>query len=46
MYLAGFLVLSTNKTDHFDKTEILLKVELSTINHQSYSVFELKTSSN
>ena len=28
-------VSSTNKTDRHDKTEILLKVALSTINHQS-----------
>ena len=28
-------VSSTNKTDHHDKTEILLKVALNTINHQS-----------
>ena len=27
-------VSSINKTDHHDKTEILLKVALNTINHQ------------
>ena len=30
----GSPVSSTNKTDHHDKTEILLKVALNTINHQ------------
>ena len=31
-FSAGTLVSSTNKTDHYDITEILLKVALSTIN--------------
>jgi hypothetical protein len=30
------VVFSTNKTDHHDITEILLKVALNTINHQIY----------
>jgi hypothetical protein len=31
-FSAGTLVSSTNKTDHYDITEILLKVALNTIN--------------
>jgi hypothetical protein len=34
----GILVSSTNKTDHHDITEILLKVVLNTINLQPYLV--------
>jgi hypothetical protein len=32
----GTLVSSTNKTDHNDRTEILLKVALNTINQPSF----------
>jgi hypothetical protein len=33
LFLPGTLVSSTNKTDHHDITEILLKVALNTIPH-------------
>jgi hypothetical protein len=32
VFFSGYLVSSTNKTDHHDITEILLKVSLNTIN--------------
>jgi hypothetical protein len=35
---SGYSVSSTNKTDHHDITEILLKVALSTINQINYVI--------
>ena len=32
------VVFSTNKTDRYDKTEVLLKVALNTINQQIYLI--------
>jgi hypothetical protein len=40
----GTLVFSTNKTDGHDMTEILLKVALSTINHQILCIFQTSAS--
>ena len=38
---SGTLVSSTNKTDHHDITEILLKVALNTINHNVVTKIKL-----
>ena len=40
-FFPGTPVSSTNKTDHYDITEILLKVALNTINQTKLSVLEL-----
>jgi hypothetical protein len=35
---SGYSGFSTNKTDHHDKAEILLKVALNTINHKPQTI--------
>ena len=46
MVFSGCSISYTNKTDHHDKTEILLKVVLNTVNRQTkplycLSIFDL-----